>query len=141
MKMFALLNLPFFRRYLELGLNADMGIRKDDFRIIFNSIAKNVIGRQIAWTFLTKHWNDIFSFSKRKRGILLRQVTLSFNTHRDITQLKHFLQDRNTDLAEVRRTAEQVEERTKNNIMWMEANFLEIVEFLEHHGYASPEPL
>jgi len=58
-----------------------------------------------------------------------------------LPQLQAFLQDRNTDLTEVARTAEQVLERTKNNVMWMEANVPEIVKFLEDHGYASPEAL
>ncbi|XP_047471569.1 aminopeptidase N-like isoform X2 [Penaeus chinensis] len=133
-------NVTLLSRYLELGFNPGTGTRKDDFRIIFISVAKNIIGRQIAWTFLKKHWNDILSYGKRKRGVLLRQVTGSFNTHRDIKDLEHFLQDRNTDLTEVTKTAEQVVERTKNNIMWMEKNFHEIVEFLEDHGHAPPKP-
>ncbi|XP_063590564.1 aminopeptidase N-like [Penaeus indicus] len=132
-------NVTILSRYLEIGLNPSMGTRKDDFKIIFNSVAKNSIGRQIAWTFLTKRWNDILPFAKRKRGMLLRQVTLSFNTPRDIKDLEHFLQDRNTDLAEVTKTADQVKERARNNVMWMEKNFHEIVEFLEDHGYASPK--
>nr|XP_027223175.1 aminopeptidase N-like [Penaeus vannamei] len=127
--------------YLEMSFNPDMGFRKDNFKIIFSAVANNIVGRQIAWTFLKKHWNDILTFKKQHRGYLLNQITHSFNTHRDLTDLQAFLQDRNTDLTEVARTAEQVLERTKNNVMWMEANVPEIVKFLEDHGYASPEAL
>ncbi|ROT69088.1 hypothetical protein C7M84_012745 [Penaeus vannamei] len=66
---------------------------------------------------------------------------VKWTTYMAKNTLQAFLQDRNTDLTEVARTAEQVLERTKNNVMWMEANVPEIVKFLEDHGYASPEAL
>nr|XP_027223191.1 aminopeptidase N-like [Penaeus vannamei] len=83
----------------------------------------------------------ILSSKKQHRGYLLNKITHFLNTNRDLADLQAFLQDRNTDLTEVARTAEQVLERTKNNVMWMEANVPEIVKFLEDHGYASPEAL
>ncbi|XP_069977546.1 aminopeptidase N-like [Penaeus vannamei] len=134
-------NATILSRYLEMSFNPDMGFRKDNFKIIFSAVANNIVGRQIAWTFLKKHWNDILTFKKQHRGYLLNQITHFLNTNRDLADLQAFLQDRNTDLTEVARTAEQVLERTKNNVMWMEANVPEIVKFLEDHGYASPEAL
>nr|XP_027223197.1 aminopeptidase N-like [Penaeus vannamei] len=130
-------NATILSRYLEMSFNPDMGFRKDNFKIIFSAVANNIVGRQIAWTFLKKHWNDIlrcksqkFVFSNQEtQRYLLNKITHSFNTHRDLADLQAFLQDRNTDLTEVARTAEQVLERTKNNVMWMEANVPRLLSF------------
>ncbi|XP_063609324.1 aminopeptidase N-like [Penaeus indicus] len=124
-------------RFLEMAISPDSGMRMDDIGIILQSVDENSKGQSIAWSFLKKHWNDIFPFKKQKRGELLWTMTITFKTQDALIDLEAFLQDSNTDLKEVTIRARQVVERTKTNVKWMETSFPEIVQFLENRGYST----
>ncbi|XP_042891235.1 aminopeptidase N-like [Penaeus japonicus] len=130
-------NTSILSRYLEMSLNPYGEIKKDDFKIVFNAVASSSRGRKIAWAFLKQHWNNIYSFKKRRRGTMLRKVSNTFNTRQDLRELEAFLNDSDTDLEEVTRIAKQTVEMTKSNVRWRDTNFAKIVQFLENNGYST----
>ena len=46
-------------RLLEMILNANSGIRRVDVNTVFNNVANNPVGNEIALDFLINRWNDI----------------------------------------------------------------------------------
>lgn len=49
----------FSYRYLEFILRNDSGIRKQDAAQVFESVAKNPVGYQLAFTFLRNNWSKL----------------------------------------------------------------------------------
>ena len=46
-------------RYLEMAFTKDTGIRKQDSGRVYQSVALNSVGRDLAWTFLRDQWRNI----------------------------------------------------------------------------------
>ncbi|XP_042891237.1 aminopeptidase N-like [Penaeus japonicus] len=124
-------------RYLGMAINPDSGIRLQDVTTVLSNIGYNDVGRSLVWDYLTLNWNDIYSFKKRRRGELMKSVTSSFNTKQELNTVQSFLRRRKVSLEGNRRSVQQVEEKIKNNVAWMDANYDVIVQWLEENGYSS----
>jgi len=48
-----------FSRLLEKLLDANSGILRSDANVVFNYVANNPVGNEIALDFLINRWNDI----------------------------------------------------------------------------------
>ena len=48
-----------FSRLLEKLLDANSGILRSDANVVFNYVANNPVGKEIALDFLINRWNDI----------------------------------------------------------------------------------
>ena len=48
------------RRYLEMAFSGDSGIRSQDSSRVFSSVARNDVGRSVAWDYLRQNWNTIY---------------------------------------------------------------------------------
>ncbi|XP_042891875.1 aminopeptidase N-like [Penaeus japonicus] len=124
-------------RYLEMASNPGNSIRQQDIIIILRSLSANDVGRPLVWDYLTLRWNDIYIYKKRRRGDVLKRVTQTFNTKQELELVRSFLRRRRVSLEGNRRSVQQVEEKIKNNVAWMDANYDVIVQWLEENGYSS----
>ncbi|ROT77107.1 putative aminopeptidase N [Penaeus vannamei] len=124
-------------RYLEMAINPVSGIRLQDVSVVLGSISYNDVGRSLVWNYLTRNWNDIYTFKKRRRGELMKKVTYNFNTEQELQEVQSFLRRRKVSLEGNQRNVQQVEEKVRNNIAWMDANYDVIVQWLEENGYSS----
>ncbi|XP_047472166.1 aminopeptidase N-like [Penaeus chinensis] len=124
-------------RYLEMAINPASGIRLQDVGAVLRSISYNDVGRSLVWNYLTRNWNDIYAFKKRRRGELMKSITYSFNTNEELHEVQSFLRRRKVSLEGNQRNVQQAEEKVKNNVAWMDANYDVIVQWLEENGYSS----
>ena len=46
-------------RYLDMAFDSDSGIRRQDASRVFGSVARNDIGRDLAWAYLQNNWQRI----------------------------------------------------------------------------------
>ena len=46
-------------RLLEMLLDPNSGIRRGDVNLVFNNVANNPLGNEIALNFLINRWDDI----------------------------------------------------------------------------------
>ncbi|KAM6119331.1 aminopeptidase N [Pterocles gutturalis] len=112
-------------RYLQYTLDPTK-IRKQDATSTINSIASNVVGQPLAWDFVRSNWRVLFtqygggSFSFSR---LILAVTERFSTEFELQQLEQFKAD-NQDIGfgSGTRALEQVLERTRTNINWVQEN-------------------
>ncbi|XP_013408526.1 uncharacterized protein LOC106172388 isoform X2 [Lingula anatina] len=110
-------------RYLEYAITSSE-IRKQDGTSVIVYVARNHIGRGLAWDFIRSKWNFLmndygggsFSFSS-----IIRGVTTHFNTQFELEKLNEFISSRD-NLGSGQRAFEQAVEKTQANIKWMEAN-------------------
>nr|XP_032809634.1 aminopeptidase Ey-like [Petromyzon marinus] len=111
------------RRLLEYALDSTF-IRKQDATSVITSVARNVIGRPLAWSFVKEKWDFIFnqygsgffSFSN-----LITGVTRHFSTQAELGELLQF-KVTHPNLGSAAATMEQAIERTRTNIQWRDQN-------------------
>ncbi|XP_027211538.2 aminopeptidase N [Penaeus vannamei] len=123
-------------RYLEMAINTTSGIRLQDVMVVLGNVATNDVGRPLVWDYLTLNWNDIYAFKKRRKGELMKQITGPFNTKQELEKVESFVTS-GVSLEGNQRSVQQVEEKVRNNIAWMDANYDVIVQWLEQNGYSS----
>ncbi|XP_063590569.1 aminopeptidase N-like [Penaeus indicus] len=75
-------------RYLEMTMNPGNGIRLQDAIYVLRSMSNNDVGRSLIWDYLSLHWNNIYTFKKRRRGEVLKRVTQTFNTKQELEKVK-----------------------------------------------------
>ena len=46
-------------RYLDMAFTADSGVRRQDATYVFSSVARNDLGRCLAWDYLRDQWKRI----------------------------------------------------------------------------------
>ncbi|XP_037773440.1 aminopeptidase N-like [Penaeus monodon] len=124
-------------RYLDMAINPVSGIRLQDVGNVLRSIGYNDVGRSLVWNYLKLNWNDIYTFKKRRRGELMKSITYNFNTKQELQEVLSFLRRRKVSLEGNQRNVQQVEEKVRNNVAWMDANYDVIVQWLEENGYSS----
>ncbi|XP_037798468.1 aminopeptidase N-like [Penaeus monodon] len=124
-------------RYLEMAINPVSGIRLQDVGNVLHSISYNDVGRSLVWNYLKLNWNDIYTFKKRRRGELMESITYNFNTKQQLQEVQSFLRSSKVSLEGNQKNVQQIEEKIRNNIAWMDANYDVIVQWLEENGYSS----
>ncbi|XP_042215803.1 aminopeptidase N-like isoform X2 [Homarus americanus] len=125
-------------RFLEIAFNTESGIRKQDSQLVFSSVAFNPIGRPLALTYLNNHWKKIYDyFGGKAKSHLINSAMSNFNTEQQLKEVMDFEKKHRDDLDAASRKVQQIIERTKNNMAWMDANYQTIVNWLEQKGYSS----
>ncbi|XP_071514305.1 aminopeptidase Ey-like [Panulirus ornatus] len=125
-------------QYLEKAFDEESGISKREALRAFTSVAKNDMGRHLAWDFLRSHCNRI-----RKRyssgstlGRFINVATKSLNTPLELKELHKFLADNKVNLEPASRAVDRALETVTNNVDWLGTNHGLIVEWLQRQGYS-----
>lgn len=127
-------------RYLEMAFKEDSGIRKQDAGRVFQSIALNDVGRDMAWTYLRDQWRNITDYMGSGLFTLPRLIksgTDGMNKELQLEELKQFQSANKGHLGTAKRAVAQAVERTQNNIEWMNKNGPVIIQWLADNGYSS----
>ncbi|CAL4134490.1 unnamed protein product, partial [Meganyctiphanes norvegica] len=127
-------------RYLDMAFTAGSGIRKQDGNRVFHAVAKNDIGRYLAWNYLRDQWQKLNEYHVGSFSGLsgyVKIATAKFNTALELQELEEFQAKHSGKLGRSKRVVEQSIERTKNNIAWMDANYEIIEEWLTKKGYGT----
>ncbi|PIK55590.1 putative aminopeptidase N [Apostichopus japonicus] len=117
-------------KYLNYMLDETV-VRKQDASYVIRYVARNYVGRALAWDFLRSEWDTIFDFygdSSFSFSNIITDVTEQFNTEFDLEELMKFGEGRNFGSAV--RAYEQAIDQTKSNIAWMERNAVTVAETL-----------
>ncbi|XP_071539736.1 aminopeptidase N-like isoform X8 [Panulirus ornatus] len=124
-------------RYLDMSFTEDSGIRKQDAHTVFGSVARNDVGRDLAWNYVREEWEKISNYfgSFTTLGDLVKTVAYEFNTKQEKYELELFREEHAGELETAKRAVDQAIERTTNNIAWMENYYDVIVLWLHDNGY------
>ncbi|XP_045117781.1 aminopeptidase N-like [Portunus trituberculatus] len=126
-------------RYLDTAFTEGAGIRRQDASTVFRVVARNDIGRDLAWSYLRDRWDFLSNYfgSFTTLGDLVLAVSNEFNTREELNQLKMFKEEHASDLNTAERAVNQAIEKTANNIAWMDNNYQTIVNWLHDHLHPS----
>jgi len=121
-------------RYLEMALNEESGVRKQDGYRVISGVSKNIIGRYVAWNWIRQNWGALSAYYdtaiSSSVGRIITAVASDFNTEFELKELQTFISDHEDELGSAARVANQMVEGTKSNIAWMSQHYQTIVNWL-----------
>jgi len=123
-------------RYLNMSLTAGSGVRKQDGSSVIANVARNTVGRYLAFNFLREKFdvvkNYFTSFSSLKR--IVKAMSGSFNTNFDLKELKDFQATHEGELGTSTRAVEQAIESGLANVDWMQTNYENVWSWLKTYN-------
>jgi len=123
-------------RYLNMSLTAGSGVRRQDGSKVIGSVARNTIGRYLAFNFLRDKWELVKSYFTGFSAIgnTVKAISGSFNTDFDLSELKAFQKARVGDLGTSERAVKQAIEAGLVNVQWMEQNYETVWTWLKDYN-------
>jgi len=121
-------------RYLNMSINSDSGVRKQDGSKVLGNVALNTVGRYLAFDFVQQEWDNIFDTygkSSFSFGRLMKNVMADRNTEYEIQKLKDFQSSHSSQLGSATRAVKQAIEKGEANIVWMKKNYQIIWQWLQ----------
>ena len=137
---FVLLDILYFliillQRYLEMSIDPNSGIRKQDGSTVIKSVATNSIGRDLAWNWLRNDWERISSYynpkSTKTISRVIKTLTSDFNTSLKLKELEGFYRDHEKELGRAKSNLLSSIQNVKANVRWMKENFNKISDWLQ----------
>ncbi|KAK3895772.1 hypothetical protein Pcinc_000525 [Petrolisthes cinctipes] len=124
-------------RYLEMSITEGSGIRRQDASRSIDAVARNDVGRDLAWNFIRDNWYQISDYlgTFTSMGDLVLYVSSDFNTPEEKHQLELFKEQHLEDLGSATFAVDQAIESTDNNIAWMDNYYEGILQWLINNGY------
>ncbi|XP_037868658.1 aminopeptidase N [Bombyx mori] len=118
------------RRYLDMSLRNDSGIRKQDVVRVFSAVSNTAIGQPISFSFIRENWQNIRTYfgSISTLNHIVKVVTRRLNLQHEYEELKRFVSESCSDLG---RPVRQVLETVHANVQWRNRNYQTIVDWLQ----------
>ncbi len=114
-----------------LGFCFTKHVRSQDAAFIFNSVARNYYGRNLAWSYLKKNWVKIYE--QYRSGHLLEWFAAPFARFTTIEQAKEYEKFFKQHPAPMlNRTIQQVIERIYSNAFWIKRDKNNIKQWLKN---------
>ena len=118
-----------------MSIDSNAGIRKQDGSTVISSVARNQIGRDIAWNWLRNEWNRISAHFGARRGKtigrVVKAISSDFNTPLKLKELKEFYADHELELGSAKRNTLISIQNVKANVKWMKDNYHMISDWLK----------
>ncbi|KAK3857882.1 hypothetical protein Pcinc_035893 [Petrolisthes cinctipes] len=127
-------------RYLEMAFNESSGIKKQDARTVFRSVARNEVGQPLAWTFLQDNFDRIHAYSANALKGLMRSVTTSFNRETQLKELESLHAAHKGQVSSNPLDMMEMLERVRHNVDWTQRHYQEVMAWLQHRGYHTTLP-
>ncbi|XP_028305330.1 aminopeptidase N-like isoform X2 [Gouania willdenowi] len=113
-------------RLLSFTLSSSV-LRWQDGATVIASVAENRHGNNVSWTFIREHWEHIHT---HYGSSIISEVTERFSTPDELQQLKDFVEQVGLESSSA---VEQVLERTRANIRWLQHNKEPILHWLQQN--------
>jgi puromycin-sensitive aminopeptidase len=104
---------------LEFALSKH--VRCQDAPLIIISVWSNYYGKNLAWSFVKKHWHELVKRYGEGSHLLQKMVKTAslFTTAADAKDISHFFKKH--EIPTIKRTIEQVLEKINSNIAWLKS--------------------
>ncbi|CAH1155226.1 unnamed protein product [Phaedon cochleariae] len=122
-------------RYLG-KLTNDTSIRIQDADRVFESVARNKIGTNIAFDFLRKNWNELLSHYGDGFNIvakMIKSLAAQMSTEFQLSELKRFRDNIKENISTTSSAFDNAIETVKANVEWMEKNYHQVEQWLQKY--------
>ncbi|EFX67104.1 hypothetical protein DAPPUDRAFT_302210 [Daphnia pulex] len=121
-------------KMLEMSLDPNSGIRKQDAARVISQVAYNSLGRYMSFNFIRDKWTElrkVFPSTFSSMSGIIKAVATSFNTELELKELIQFREEKSEGLSGAERATQQSIDRAKNNLNWMRQNYQKVVDWLQ----------
>lgn len=118
-------------KYLQSSLNRTK-IRTQDTYFVIQNVARNPIGRDMAWKFIRSNWQQIFDIlgmGSFALDTIISETTWHFSTKFDYDQVDHYF--RHVPLGSGKSAVKQSLEKIRSNIYWKQFIESKLIDWLE----------
>lgn len=129
----AIRDAELLQKYIDLASANETFVRKQDYFSVLSSVAENPIGKNLVWSYVTSHWDDLiarFGLGDKKLGRIIEKITKSFANEDQLKQLENFF-EKNPDVGAGDYARKQALENIQNNIKWLKRNKNSVGEYLQ----------
>jgi len=127
-------------RYLNMSLTEGSGVRKQDGSSVIGSVARNTVGRYLAFDFIRDKWSvvkDYYGKSAFSFSGIMKNAMKDRNTDFHLEELKSFEAAHKSELGSSERAVAQAIEKAEANVAWMEENYQPIWSWLKEQNQDS----
>ncbi|XP_044757690.1 aminopeptidase N-like [Coccinella septempunctata] len=127
-------NTELLRRYLELTIQENSGIKRQDASTVFAAVLTNSRGFEIAKNFLYTSFNAIYDYNEGDSNIFnryLKPLAKYMTKPEDYQEFKNFLSTNEDKLSEINQSIKQAVETVQLNMQWQAKYQDEIQRILE----------
>ncbi|KAL1506799.1 hypothetical protein ABEB36_006093 [Hypothenemus hampei] len=103
---------------------------------VFESVARNKEGTQIAFDFIRKHWDQMLSQYGDGFNILgkmIQSLAVHLNTEFQLEELERFRDSIKANISTTSRAFESAIEQVRGNVKWMKKNYAQVEDWLITH--------
>ncbi|KAK9737676.1 Peptidase M1 N-terminal domain [Popillia japonica] len=121
-------------KYLEMMISNTSGIRKQDGSVVFDAVASNIYGHNLAFDFIRNKWkeiNEYFGEGFRTVSRMVESLPTFMNTPEHLKQLEIFRDENKYNLKATNRAFTNTIEKVKTNIQWMKLNYKSVESWLK----------
>ncbi|EFX67117.1 hypothetical protein DAPPUDRAFT_115736 [Daphnia pulex] len=119
-------------RMLEMSLDPNSGIRKQDAARVISQVASHSLGRYLSFNFIREKWTKLREMVPTKFfSAIIKAVSTSFNTELELKELIQFREEKSDVFSGAERATQQSIEQAKNNLNWMRQNYQKVVDWLQ----------
>ncbi|CAB3992820.1 glutamyl aminopeptidase-like isoform X1 [Paramuricea clavata] len=119
------------RRFLRYSIDGEK-IRDQDTVTVVGYVARNAVGRDLAWKFLKENWSIFlkrYGKSSFRMASVITSTTSMMNTKLELEDVKAFFEGRDAGSGE--RAVKQAIERIQTNVEWVERSAQSIADYLK----------
>merc|ERR1711874_456243 len=120
-------------RYLNMSLTEGSGVRKQDGSLVMGSVARNTVGRDLAFDFIRDKWSVVKDYYG-KSAFSFPGIMEDRNTDFHLAELKAFEAAHKSELGSSERVVAQAIEKAEANVAWMEENYQQIWNWLKEQN-------
>jgi len=126
-------------RFLNMSLTENSGVRKQDGSSVIGGVARNTVGRYLAFDFIQDKWPKVKSYYPSAFSLsgIMKNTMGNRNTAHEVGELKSFEEKYRADLGSAQRAVSQAVEKGEANVAWMEANYESIWSWLKKQNKIS----
>ncbi|TRY69463.1 hypothetical protein TCAL_04682 [Tigriopus californicus] len=121
-------------KYLNMSVNPQSGIRKQDATLVISNVARNVHGRDLTFDFVRSHWNHLKDYLGGRFERALGSVLGGRNTQLELDELRAFVKMHEGEFGAGQRAVEQALETTEANVHWMDTHYYYITDWLSQQN-------
>jgi len=127
-------------RYLNMSMTSSSGVRRQDGALVIGSVARNTVGRYLAFDFVQDKWPEVKNYFGGLFTLtrVMKSTMANRNTGYEVTQLKNFRDKYKSDLGSAQRAVNQAIENGEANVIWMKTNYESIWSWIKEQNRASP---
>lgn len=123
------------QHYLEMSIDSNSGIRKQDTVYVYNSVGSSEVGRNVQFNWLQNNFDEIYNYFGETFPSYVDNMLNGYleaaNTDAELQRVIAFLDEHRAPLGSATAVLERGIEGIETNIKWMDDNYESVMNWIQ----------